>query len=227
MRKKSALSRWIAKTSGYHKLFISLTLSLCVTLALLPLHVSNVTRILISWDSFAMTMSGLMWWLFFTTDAEEQKEIVQRQDDDIAVIFSLVLVSVCISFIGALLLTFNNNNGALDKNLRTVATIAAIGLSWVLLHTIFTVRYAHLYHDDSIVKTEDKTGGIDFPNPEAPDYIDFAYFSFVIGMTFQVSDVTISSKTIRRYALLHSLISFVFNTIIVALTVNILAGAVK
>nr|WP_322626208.1 DUF1345 domain-containing protein [uncultured Flavobacterium sp.] len=227
MRKKSALTRWAAKTSGYQKILFSLLLSLCVTLALLPVHISDVSRIIISWDVFALAMGGLMWLLFFTTTADEQKEIVKRQDDDIAVIFAIVLVSVCVSFMGALLLTFNNDSWTFDKGLRTVATIAAISSSWVLLHTIFTVRYAHLYHDGSIVKTGDKTGGIDFPNPEAPDYIDFAYFSFVIGMTFQVSDVTISSKTIRRYALLHSLISFVFNTIIVALTVNILAGAAK
>ncbi|MFP9114660.1 DUF1345 domain-containing protein [Flavobacterium sp. RHBU_3] len=227
MRKKSILSRWVAKTSGYHKILLSLLLSLCVTLALLPLHISSISRLIISWDIFAIGISSMMWLLFSTTTADEQKEIVQRQDDDIAVIFAIVLVSVCISFTGALLLTFNNNSSDFDKGLRTVATIAAITSSWVLLHTIFTVRYAHLYHDSSIVKTEDKTGGIDFPNPEPPDYIDFAYFSFVIGMTFQVSDVTISSKTIRRYALMHSLISFVFNTIIVALTVNILAGANK
>lgn len=67
-------------------------------------------------------------------------------------------------------------------------------------------------------------GGISFPSKEAPDYVDFAYFSFVIGMTFQVSDVQVESRLIRRFVLMHSLISFVFNTIIVALTINTIAG---
>jgi uncharacterized membrane protein len=75
----------------------------------------------------------------------------------------------------------------------------------------FTIRYAHLYHDHNQLKTGSNVGGIKFPCKEEPDYIDFAYFSFVIGMTFQVSDVQVSSKVIRRFVLLHSLISFAFN----------------
>jgi uncharacterized membrane protein len=70
-------------------------------------------------------------------------------------------------------------------------------------------------------------GGLDFLNEKRPDYLDFAYFSFVIGMTFQVSDVTVSSSRIRRLVLLHGLISFLFNTIIVALSINIIAGMVQ
>ena len=89
---------------------------------------------------------------------------------------------------------------------------------------MFTIRYAHLYHDHNKLGTGSSIGGLEFPMDEDPDYLDFAYFSFVIGMTFQVSDISVSSQTIRRFVLMHSLISFVFNTIIVALTINILAG---
>ena len=108
--------------------------------------------------------------------------------------------------------------------MQTVISLSPVLLSWFLLHTIFTIRYAHLYHDHDKLNTGSKVGGIDFPTKEAPDYIDFAYFSFVIGMTFQVSDISVSSRTIRRFVLMHSLVSFVFNTIIVALTINTLAG---
>jgi uncharacterized membrane protein len=227
MGKKSVLSRWVAKTSGYQKLLISLLLALVSYMSLYFLHIGNITRLIFSWDVFAVAMIGMIWLLFFTTSANEQQQIVKDQDDAITVIFSIVLFAVCVSFAGAVLLIFRNNGSAFDKELRTTVTLIAITASWILLHTIFTIRYAHLYHDTRITKTRAGSGGIDFPNPEAPDYIDFAYFSFVIGMTFQVSDVTISSKTIRRYVLLHSLISFVFNTIIVALTVNIIAGISK
>lgn len=227
MGKKPFLSGWAAKTSGYQKLLISLLLAVCAFVATLPVNVSNVTKIIFSWDVFAIAMIGMMWLLFFTTTAQEQKEIVKKQDDDIKVIFVIVLTSVCISLIGALLLIFSKDGTVFEREIRTIVTLIAIFTSWVLLHTIFTIRYAHLFHVPNMAKTKDSTGGIDFPDSDVPDYIDFAYFSFVIGMTFQVSDVTISSKSVRRYVLLHSLISFIFNTIIVALTVNIIAGISK
>ena len=97
-------------------------------------------------------------------------------------------------------------------------------LSWVLVHTTFCFHYAHLYYDDSKDSTEIHAGGLDFPEEKKPDYIDFVYFSFIIGMTFQVSDVAITSRTIRRLALLHGLISFGLNTFVVALTINLIAG---
>jgi uncharacterized membrane protein len=97
-------------------------------------------------------------------------------------------------------------------------------LSWMILHTIFTVRYAHLYYSNHKSEEGRFSGGLDFPSEDEPDFIDFAYFSFTLGMTFQVSDVAISSRKIRRIVLLHSLLSFGFNATIVAMSVNIIAG---
>ena len=93
-------------------------------------------------------------------------------------------------------------------------------LSWLMVHLVFTFHYAHKYYSIAEVP------GLDFPGKEhdEPDYLDFAYFAFVIGCTFQVSDVAITSRSIRRLALLHGLLSFVLNTFVVALTVNMLAG---
>jgi len=100
--------------------------------------------------------------------------------------------------------------------------IGAIASSWILVHTVFTLRYAHLYYGNDI-KQKKPPGGLDFPNEPEPDYLDFAYFSFVIGMTSQVSDVAIGAKTMRRTALAHGVLSFGFNAIIIALTVGGLA----
>ncbi|MEL1242680.1 DUF1345 domain-containing protein [Flavobacterium sp. DGU11] len=222
--KRSKVSNWVFHSNGYQKLVTALVLALVCSGGLLPVQLSIMTRIMAGWDVFAISMTGMMWFLFCTTTAGEQKKIVKKQDDNISTIFAIILTAVCISFSGALLLIFNNDTPSFDKGVATIVTLIAICSSWALFHTIFTVRYAHLYHDDTIIKNGDGSGGINFPNPDAPDYIDFAYFSFVIGMTFQVSDVTISSKTIRRYVLMHSIISFIFNTIIVALAVNIIAG---
>jgi uncharacterized membrane protein len=89
--------------------------------------------------------------------------------------------------------------------------------AWLLMHTAFTLRYAHLYYANA-----DHIGGLDFPGKELPDDLDFAYFSFTLGMTYQTSDVSISDRSIRRLALGHVLLSFVFNTIILALAINLI-----
>ena len=96
-------------------------------------------------------------------------------------------------------------------------------MSWAAVHTAFSLHYAHEYYRG------DKPGGLQFPSGDArdeADYWDFVYFSFVIGMTAQVSDVGITDKIIRRTATVHGIISFVFNTALVALMVNIAAGAI-
>jgi uncharacterized membrane protein len=93
--------------------------------------------------------------------------------------------------------------------------------SWFLLHTMFAYRYALLYYGDHPLDPDQHTVGLQIPNELWPDYLDFAYFAFVIGMTFQVSDIEISSRTIRRVALVHGILSFLFNTVIVALTINV------
>jgi uncharacterized membrane protein len=97
-----------------------------------------------------------------------------------------------------------------------------------MVHTVFTVHYAHAYHrqmDDD--QASSQAGGVEFPGEKQPDFLDFAYFSFVIGMTCQVSDVQISARRIRRLALVHGLLSFLFNTVILALTNNLASGPVS
>ncbi len=92
-----------------------------------------------------------------------------------------------------------------------------------MTHTTFAFRYAHEYYE-APAGAEKVDGGLQFPGEEQPDYLDFLYFSMVLGMTFQVSDVQITSRKFRRLATVHGLLSFLFNTIILALTVNIAAG---
>ena len=96
-----------------------------------------------------------------------------------------------------------------------------------LVNTILTFHYAHLYYDDDKTLKKQHVEVLDFPGDKDPDYIDFAYFSFVVGMTFQVSDVQITDTVMRRLVLAHALISFLLNTFVVALTVNFIAGLSK
>jgi len=106
---------------------------------------------------------------------------------------------------------------------------AAVFCSWTLIHTLFTLRYTHLYYtypNHDAHGHEKNERGLEFPGTTVPDYLDFAYFSFVLGMTFQVSDVQITSHGVRRMALLHGFLSFVYNTIIIALSINIISGVI-
>jgi len=98
-----------------------------------------------------------------------------------------------------------------------------VSISWVLLHTLFSLHYAHVYYGDS---DDDRVRdrGLEFPQDRNPDYLDFAYFSFVIGMTSQVSDVQVKSKRMRRLTLIHGVMSFAFNTFILALFINTVSG---
>lgn len=104
--------------------------------------------------------------------------------------------------------------------------IALTGMlfSWILVHTIFTLRYAHIFYGNDKNNAATHLGGLNFPEEKNPDYLDFAYFSFVVGMAFQVSDTEVTEKRLRRLVLLHGLICFGYNTIIVALSINVIAG---
>ena len=226
MRKKVKLEQqtWLKNLSGITKVFICIFIAVVVYIMLVFLKVDSKSRIILGWDTFCICMILLSWILFFTTRSTELCTIVEKQDDGLKVIFIIVLVAVCLSLFGTLLLLNSKIESTFNKVVHTIVSLSPVLLSWILLHTTFTIRYAHLYHDHNKLNTGSNIGGIDFPSKEQPDYIDFAYFSFVIGMTFQVSDVVVSSPVIRRFVLMHSLISFVFNTIIVALTINTIAG---
>ena len=107
-----------------------------------------------------------------------------------------------------------------DGLLALALAVMSVILSWLFLNVMFAIHYAHGYYGDF----GDKHKGLKFPDTPNPDYWDFAYFSIVIGMTFQVSDVQITSNYLRRVVLLHSVIAFFFNVFIIAITVNIVAG---
>lgn len=102
----------------------------------------------------------------------------------------------------------------------TIASVMAVILSWAVVHLGYTLRYAHLYY-------REHPGGIDFHTTEPPDYRDFAYLAFTIGMSFAVSDTDVSDRRIRRTCLQHALVSYLFGAVIVGLTINVMAGFVR
>ncbi len=215
---------WIKNMSGIKKLFLCSLLAIIVYTTLFFLQVDLKSRLILSWDIFCFGMILLSWVLFFTIKPDELSHIVAKQDENVKIIFSIVIIAVSFSLLGTLALIGDNVSMTENKLLHFLISLSPVVFSWILLHTTFTIHYAHLYHDYTPSNTDSKVGGIEFPVKTTPDYLDFAYFSFVIGMTFQVSDIVITSRLIRRFVLLHSLISFVFNTVIVALTISAISN---
>src|ERR1700743_2684598 len=141
----------------------------------------------------------------------------------------IIVIGASIASLFAIIFLLKMTKGASreDINAHIFLVITSVIVSWVLVHTLFTLRYAHMYYDtDDDEGNAKPMGGLEFPKEENPDYLDFVYFAFVIGMTFQVSDVEISDRQIRRLAWVHGMISFAFNTAIVALSINVISGLV-
>ena len=185
-------------------------------------------QLIVTWGAFALTMLTLAWTVICTKDPYEARRNARLQDASSTFLFVLVISAATASlFAVGLLLRIAKQLSPTGLAAYIALAVTAVFLSWMLVHTIFTLRYAHIYfHDARKVEREDIPGDIMFPGKHSPDYLDFAYFSFVIGMTCQVSDVQIAAQNVRRLALVHGLISFAFNTAILAIFVNIIAGLV-
>jgi uncharacterized membrane protein len=185
----------------------------------LPGSLRLVTRLLISWDIFITLYLLLVYAMVLRSGLVHIKRNAVLQDDGR---FLILLVTAAGAFASIAAIVFELGDAHRSVPELTLATVT-IALSWAAVHTQFSLHYAHEYYRGA------KPGGLQFPSGDEhdhADYWDFVYFSFVIGMTAQVSDVGITDKTIRRTATAHGIISFVFNTALVALMVNIAASAI-
>ncbi len=194
---------------------------------LLPPQLHWSARFLCIWDAGMLCFLGWSLWLMLHATAETMQRNAQRQDPGRWVILSLITAAACISIL-AIVFLLQNTKGAPTHILILHVTLSATTIigSWLLVHTIFASHYARLYYQEGRNLQECKDEGLDFPGDWQPDYWDFLYFSFVIGMTSQVSDVAIQSRSLRRLALLHGILSFFFNTTLLAMSINIVAGLI-
>jgi len=199
--------------------FVALAIAI-IAFFLIPESRRLVTRALLSWDVFAAIYLALAYHLMARCGQSHIKPSAILQDDG-RVLIMIVTQLGALASIAAIVFELGASKKSPPGLTLAVVTIA---LSWTLVHTTFALHYAHDYYRGS------KPGGLQFPSgrdaTEKPDYWDFVYFSFVIGMTAQVSDVGITDKIIRRTATVHGIISFVFNTALLALMVNIAASAI-
>lgn len=189
-------------------------------------HTPVYIKAIISWDAFALTGIILTWITILRKDPYEVRRRILLEDGMRKFLFGIVVLAAAASFLATWLL-LTSTKGAPWSQVTSKITLGIITvmLSWFLVHTRFATHYAYLYYAEASKKERSEISeGLIFPGKKAPDYLDFAYFSFVIGMTCQVSDVQVANHHLRHLVLLHGLISFCFNTSILALIVNIVAG---
>lgn len=183
-----------------------------LSLSLAPLIAFDVAALI-----FVVWTWSTIWPLGSTLTAQHAvREDPSRYASDFLVLFASVASLIAV---GLVLIEAGKNGGVVRIALVTLGIVSVV-LSWVVVHTLFSLRYAELYFHDPI-------GGINFNSDEHPTYKDFAYVAFTLGMTFQVSDTAIYGKEMRGTVLRHAMISYLFGTVIVATTINLIAGLTK
>ena len=208
-----------------HRVLLSFAISIAAFFIIRMYHVNTTILCAMLWNIFSISYITTSWIIFYTRPVDDIERLANKEDGSRSFVLISVLVCSFASMFTVLLLMLSAGSSSGQGMGNIILSITGIMTSWIMLHTIFTLHYAHQYY--SKINGDSTVPGLDFPEEKKPDYIDFAYFSFIIGMTFQVSDVTINSRIIRRTVLAHSLLAFALNTFVVALTINLIAGLTK
>ena len=171
-----------------------------------------------AWAAAAAVVLALIWTSIYPRDAAATKMNARAEDFSRATA-DLILLGAAVASL--LAVAFNladaGKESGWEKGLLIGLVVLSVGLAWATVHTVFLLRYARLYYDEPV-------GGIDYNDDDPPDYRDFAYLALTIGMTYQVSDTDLTARPMRRAALRHALLSFLFGSVIVAVTINIVAS---
>jgi uncharacterized membrane protein len=180
-----------------------------------PLHL----RGLVFWDTGSFMLLALAWNVIFRSTPELTQARAEEEDPGRNTVGVIAVASSLFSLFAGVVVLRNAHAGPGGATVWTALALAAVGLSWSLVHTSYTLRYARLFY-----RKAHPEGGLLFPGTEKPSDIDFAYFAFGIGMTFQTGDVQVTASRVRRTVMFHALIAFVLNTVIVALALNVMVA---
>jgi uncharacterized membrane protein len=192
----------------------------------LPVPLAAASHGLLAWSVGSFSYLCMSWWLAASCNAQRTRARAQAQDPPGAVLLALLLLSVLASMLAiGLMLQYVKDWSPAERLAHLALSMCALASSWLLMQTTFAFRYAHVYYRER-GQIASKGAGLIFPGSTAPDYLDFLYYAFVVGMTSQVSDVVVTSKIMRHWTLLHSVIAFAFNMLVLALSINVMAGAI-
>ena len=190
----------------------------------LSLRYSTAVAVLGGWNAGGLSLLALAWLIILSCDARATGQRAAAEDPGRTAVTVLVLLASLAGVLAVTVLVRTPEAIAPKEHIELVALcLATVIVSWTLTHTAFTLRYAHLYYRED----QEGIGGADFPGGARPSYLDFAYLAFTVGMTFQVSDTNLTTKAMRRVVLRHALLSWLFGVVIVAMTINLVAGLVR
>jgi len=182
------------------------------------------TAAVIGWDVLCLSYIVASCWTMGRDSPDEIRAKAARDDQGRVTILTVVLVAAVMAIVAvALELSLAKSVHGVERGLRVGLAFATVAASWFLVHLIFALHYAHGYYDRDAVRGGD-VGGLEFPGGAAPSYWDFVHFAVIIGVAAQTADIAISSQRLRRLNTVHALFAFAFNTVVVALTINLLAG---
>jgi uncharacterized membrane protein len=191
-------------------------------IAVLPSQWPLAESALVGWDvGIAVYLAAAFWHVARGDIVGIRRQAAIEDEGQFAVL--ILTVAAALASIAAIVIELAGAKGNQPTPMAMALAVVTIMLSWAFIHVIFALHYAHEFYGEGSDKRE---GGLQFPEDDEPDYWDFIYFSFVVGMTFQVSDVVVTSKIVRRLVVAHGVVSFVFNTALLALMVNIAASAI-
>jgi uncharacterized membrane protein len=223
---KSVRSRWWPIFASRPRLMVGLATGVVVGAALFVIAPAwpAATTIIVAWD-VACLVFLLSIWSIMASGPDDIRVHAAEQDEGRGAILSLVVVAAAASIwaIGVQLSLAKPEHGLMRTG-HVALAFATVVLSWMMVQVIFALHYAHEYYDVNDECAGHDMKGLSFPGGEFPDYWDFVHFSIVIGVAAQTADVAFTSKHLRRIGTVHSLIAFAFNTVVVALTINLLAG---
>jgi uncharacterized membrane protein len=218
---RRALPIRIAKM--HDKLLAATVIGIAVSM-MAPSHWRMATQLLAGWNVGVVIYLTLTHAMFRRCDIDHIRKRAAEQDEGEFAILLLTIVATIASLVAIVVelggIKQEQPSAAFVQVLLATATIL---LSWSFIHTIFTIHYAHEYYGE---RRDGKIGGLKFPGDTKPDYLDFLYFSLVIAMTSQVSDVAVTSKVVRRVVSMHGVLSFFFNLTVLALTVNMVSNLI-
>ena len=218
------MQKHLSSTTGPQRLAYGGAVGVVVGLLPWPL-LNGMARGVLGWTVGVALYLALAWWLAHTFDARRTRERAQSLDQPNLVLLVVMLTAVLFSVVAiAMLLQQVKDLSGIERGLHVVLALAALAMSWLMIHTIYAFHYAHYYYLMQKSGREPSEHGLAFPGKAAPDYADFIYYAYVVGMTSQVSDVQINSRRFRHWALLHGLIAFAFNAAVLALSINILSS---
>jgi uncharacterized membrane protein len=216
-----------SQLNAHRRLLLALGVAGAAAL-LVPPSLQPSARLAIAWDSAVLVFLMTTWWVVQKCPQDQMQQTVLANDQGRVSILILVLLAAGASLGAIFFLVQKAKDASEGPPLHQVAlAVLTIVCSWFFVHVMFALHYAHrFYRDDPATPESDATGGLKFPDDTPPHYWDFLYFAFVIGMTSQVSDVQVTSRPMRRLVLSHGVLSFAFYTVILALSINIVAGLI-